>query len=157
MGDYVSSFSRQGNANYKALAGFSSRSGIDIGACMNILGGCLGGSLKSGEFVVTTMDHAHSVLSVCDSICRFEKWGKHHTTVMSVHQVIRYSDASVPTLVDRINANSGRLRQPVNTDDGIAMLESIYNMRSRDLCPIAMQVKARLKLARAVQLQKNKA
>lgn len=148
--DYISSFCRQGNENYKSLEVFSKTHGIDSGACAKILGNGELSAVKSGAFRVTKFEHARDVVAVCDAISRHAKWGRHHTAVASVHMVLSYSEVVLSVLLDRIATNPGKLRQPVNVQDGILMLEGIYNMRARDIVPVAAQVKQNLKAKRAI-------
>lgn len=149
LDDYVSAFVKQGNKHYERLVQFSAETGIKPGISATLLGNGSGASLKvkSGDFKVSTEEHARKVLMVVDTAAKAVSWARQSKFISAVSMILRYSSASPKVMCDKLRSHPSMLIPQADAQGVISMLENIYNYRNREQVAIALAVKQGVRAA----------
>jgi hypothetical protein len=153
--DYASSFAAEGNVHYKRLVAFRNKHGLSANRaaslllCKQSLMGDTGSGTKlvrDGNLTINddAIKFAEIVISVAESLPK--KFRNHRGTVAAIARVLAIDDVDPDVMRSKLSINEDMIVPRVSIEDGIAMLESIYNKRNR--YPVAISLLA-TKMARA--------
>lgn len=134
MDDYLTSFSRLGDADYIAVLKCKQRTGISTGMCVSMLGGEMAMSgnkrelFKSGEFTITDTTHADIV---ADLVMTLKKagitWASDRLSVGTLSRIVSAGHADISRLKNKIKSNPSLIQKKVNFNQYMEMWEEVYN------------------------------
>ena len=157
LDDYVGSYVRQGNEQYKRLAQFATAQNLNVGIAANLLGGNGGATdkVKSGQFAVKSEGHAHNVIMVVECAAKVVNWARQSKFICAVSMILKYSRADVKVLCAKIHSHGGMMIPQTTSERFIEMLETIYNYRNQNPVALALTVKQQLKQYRADNMKRT--
>ncbi len=161
---YLTSFCRCEMPEYKQVAEYTERTGINLQAAISMMGGHTAGSgnhglaFKNGTYRVHDTEHAELVADLvlhCDKEGLF--FAKNSLFVSALSRIAKVVEFDAEQFMRRVSANAVRMKRQPHLNGYLEMIESIYNRGSHEKQPLVFMATQAARLRQPEQFRKPKA
>lgn len=150
MRDYLSSFCRQGNADYIQIKEFCDSTGIRLTAAIAMFAGATGGgnhseSFKQGVFKIKNVALPTTVGDLVMFMKEQIKWASDSLLVQAITRACFVKDFKAAVFKQKVASNPGMLRKQPNLESYTELVEEIYNFRSHCQIPLKFLIEQEMR------------
>lgn len=159
--DFIRMFATRGNSHYVKLLEYHEK-GIPLGMAASMMirnaasSGNANKSIQDGSFKIKTTEIIDQVVDFLDELGSLNPALRSRPFIAAISKCIMCDEFSMETFKQRIKENSQMMKKTSNEDQMLAVIEAIYNHRSRSPIPIKFFVETSAKDRNAANIGGNK-